>query len=138
MSQANAATVFQLVGGMPAFVRLVESFYGRVEHDDLLRPEYPENLESGKRHLARFLAQYWGGGPIYSAERGHPRLRMRHANFNIRPETAERWARHMAAAVHEQGWPPDAEAQMLDYIARATPTLINRPPAGASPILWEE
>jgi hemoglobin len=128
--------VHDLVGGAPAFARLVEAFYARVEQDPLLRPMYPDDLEPGKRHLALFLTQYWGGGPVYDAERGHPRLRMRHAPFAITPEAAERWATLMAEAVREQALAPEAEALVLAYVARATPTLVNVlpdwPPTGAS------
>lgn len=120
--------VHDAVGGLPAFVALVDAFYARVAEDDLLRPMYPEDLEPGKQHLAAFLAQYWGGGDVYGRERGHPRLRMRHAPFPITPEAALRWAELMAAAVREQGWPADAEAHVLAYVARATPTLINELP----------
>ena len=120
--------VHDLVGGQPAFDALVDSFYDRVAADELLRPMYPEDLEPGKRRLALFFAQYWGGGDVYNQERGHPRLRMRHAPFPIDPEAALRWAEHMAAAVREQGWPEEAEAHLLAYVARATPTLINELP----------
>ncbi len=117
--------VFDLVGGMPAFEALVAAFYRRVEVDELLRPEYPDDLEPGKRHLALFLAQYFGGGQPYTLERGHPRLRMRHAGFRITPSVAARWAELMAAAVREQGWPREAEAVVLRYVEHATPTLVN-------------
>lgn len=120
--------VHDAVGGLPAFVALVDAFYDRVAADPLLRPMYPEDLEPGKQHLALFLAQYWGGGEVYGRERGHPRLRMRHAPFPITPEAALRWAELMAAAVREQGWPADAQAHVLAYVARATPTLINELP----------
>ena len=121
----DASDVHDLVGGLDAFVRLVDDFYVRVEADALLRPVYPEDLEPGKRHLALFLAQYFGGGPVYDSERGHPRLRMRHAPFPIPPERALAWAEHMAAAVRSQRFPPEAEAVVLAYVARATPTLVN-------------
>lgn len=121
-------SVFERVGGMDAFVALVDAFYGRVEQDDLLRPMYPDDLGPGKRHLAMFLAQYWGGGDVYSGERGHPRLRMRHAPFPITPEAALRWAELMTASILEQGFPADVEEQLLSYVARATPTLINQLP----------
>jgi hemoglobin len=120
--------VFDRVGGMDAFEDLVETFYAKVAQDELLRPMYPEDLEPGKRHLAMFLAQYWGGGAVYSSERGHPRLRMRHADFPITPEAALRWAELMAASVRELRFPSDVEALLLDYVVRATPTLINRLP----------
>jgi hemoglobin len=121
-------TVYERVGGMDAFVALVEAFYGRVEQDEVLRPEYPEDLEPGKRHLAMFLAQYWGGGDVYSRERGHPRLRMRHAPFRVTPEAALRWAELMSASILELRFPTDVEQQLLSYVARATPTLINELP----------
>ena len=121
--------VHALVGGDAAFRDLVEAFYRRVEDDPLLRPLYPDDLEPGKLHLALFLSQYWGGGDRYSRERGHPRLRMRHAPFAISPELAARWAVLMSEAVREQGWPSAAEELLLDYVTRATPTLINRFPA---------
>jgi hemoglobin len=121
--------VYDRAGGMDAFDALVDAFYAKVERDALLRPMYPEDLEPGKRHLALFLAQYWGGGPVYASQRGHPRLRMRHAGFPITPEAALRWAELMAASIREQRFPADVEAQLLDYVVRATPTLINRLPA---------
>jgi hemoglobin len=122
-------SVFDRLGGVDAFVELVDRFYGRVAEDPLLRPMYPEDLEPGKEGLALFLAQYWGGGPVYASERGHPRLRMRHAGFPITPEAALRWAELMAASIRELAFPSDVEAQLLDYVVRATPTLINRLPA---------
>ena len=120
--------VHDAVGGLPAFAALVDAFYDRVAVDPLLRPMYPDDLEPGKRHLSLFLAQYWGGGDVYGRERGHPRLRMRHAPFPVTPEAALRWAELMSAAVREQGWPEQAEAHLLAYVARATPTLINQLP----------
>lgn len=120
--------VFDRVGGLPAFEALVEAFYTRVERDELLRPMYPEDLEPGKQRLARFLAQYWGGGDIYSRERGHPRLRMRHAPFPITPDAAVRWAELMAASIREMAFPTDVEEPLLAYVAQATPTMINQYP----------
>lgn len=126
--QIHPHDVHDLVGGWPAFQALVESFYARVEQDEVLRPRYPEDLEPGKHRLALFLAQYWGGGDVYSRHHGHPRLRMRHAPFDVTPEAAERWATHMAAAIREQRFPSEAEALMLTYVEQATPTMINRFP----------
>jgi hemoglobin len=116
--------VYDRVGGYDAFATLVDAFYDRVERDDLLRPQYPEDLEPGKRHLA----QYFGGGDIFSSERGHPRLRMRHAEFHITPEVALRWARLMAEAIRERRFPSDVEHVLLQYVANATPTMINQMP----------
>ncbi|MEX0836661.1 MAG: globin [Nitriliruptor sp.] len=128
MIEPAEVSVFDRAGGLPAFVALVDAFYGRVERDALLRPMYPEDLEPGKEGLALFLAQYWGGGELYSATRGHPRLRLRHAPFPITPEAALRWAELMGASVVEQGFAEEVEQALLSYVARATPTLINQLP----------
>lgn len=127
-TELSPQQVHDAVGGFPAFTALIDDFYDLVAEDPLLRPMYPDDLEPGKRHLALFFAQYWGGGDVYGRERGHPRLRMRHAPFPVTPEAALRWAQSMAAAVRQQDWPEQAEAHVLAYVARATPTLINQLP----------
>ena len=119
-------TTAERAGGPEAFVRLVDAFYVRVEQDEVRRPMYPEDLGPGKRRLALFLAQYFGAGTVYSDERGHPRLRMRHAPFPIDPAAAGRWATHMLAALAEQELPADVVAEIEEYVHRATPTLVNR------------
>jgi hemoglobin len=120
-------------GGPDAFRLLVEAFYERVGQDPVLRPMYPEDLAPGKEHLALFLAQYFGATDLYSARRGHPRLRMRHAPFPIDPEAAGRWATHMLAAVAAQGFPAPVRAALEEYVVRATPTLVNRLPEALLP-----
>jgi len=127
------SSITDLAGGPDAFVRLVDAFYVRVEADPLLRPMYPEDLAPGKRHLALFLAQYFGATDLYTSERGHPRLRMRHAPFPIDVEAAGRWAEHMLAAVAEQAFVPEVRAALEEYVVRATPTLVNRLPTDGLP-----
>lgn len=117
-------------GGPDAFVRLVDAFYDRVEQDVTLRAMYPADLGPGKEHLALFLAQYFGATDLYSSQRGHPRLRMRHAAFPIDPDAAARWATHMLGAVVDQGFPADVRIALEEYVIRATPTLVNRSPGG--------
>jgi hemoglobin len=121
----NEPSITDRIGGVAAFERLVDAFYVRVVQDPVLRPMYPEDLDPGKRHLALFLAQYFGATEVYSSERGHPRLRMRHAPFPIDPEAAGRWAAHMLAAIEAQDWPEAAVEALREYVLRATPTLVN-------------
>jgi hemoglobin len=125
-------TLTERAGGVEAFVQLVDAFYARVEGDELLRPMYPVDLAPGKRHLALFLAQYFGTVGAYSDERGHPRLRMRHAAFPIDPEAAGRWAAHMLAAVDEQGFDAEVRTALEEYIITATPSLVNRLPGSGA------
>ena len=120
-------TLYDAVGGMPFFERLVSRFYEGVAADEVLRPLYPDDLEAPARHLTLFLAQYWGGPTTYDAERGHPRLRMRHAPFAIGPEERDRWLVHMRAAVDEAGPEPEsARTALLEYFEMAAEAMRNR------------
>jgi len=123
----DAETVYGLVGGQPFFDQLVAHFYSGVASDPVLRPMYDDDdLTEAERHLAGFLAQYWGGPPAYSEERGHPRLRMRHARFPIDDAARDAWYRHMAAAVDAMDPPPEVRQAMLDYFAMAATHLVNQ------------
>jgi len=92
-------SLYESVGGMPFFEKLVDGFYAAVERDELLRPMYPEDLTDAKRHLVLFIAQYFGGPDAYLEERGHPRLRMRHAPFRITKRARDAWLEAMAQAL---------------------------------------
>lgn len=120
-------TVYDLVGGMPAFEALVDRFYAGVRDDEVLSAMYPEaDLAGAKRRLAMFLAQYWGGPSTYSDERGHPRLRMRHFPFAIDADARDRWLACMDAALDASGFPSPVDAAMREYFDRAATHMINR------------
>jgi hemoglobin len=91
--------LFDHVGGEPFFVQLVDAFYTAVERDDTLRAMYPDDLTESRRHLTLFLEQYWGGPRTYQEERGHPRLRMRHAPFRITKSARDAWLSAMGSAL---------------------------------------
>jgi hemoglobin len=122
-------TLFDRVGGQPFFVDLVDRFYLGVAGDPLLRPLYPDDLQESADHLALFLMQYWGGPPTYNEQRGHPRLRMRHAPFVIGPGERDAWLRHMQHALrelHADGRIEDADAEELGaYLDMAAHQLVN-------------
>ena len=120
-------TAYERWGGEAFFTALVERFYAGVAVDPLLRPMYPEDLAEAKAHLALFLMQYWGGPRHYSEQRGHPRLRMRHARFAIGTTEADAWLRHMTEAVHEAELADTDEEELLDYLRMAARSLVNAP-----------
>ena len=120
-------TVYDRVGGMTFFERLVDRFYERVAADPVLRPVYPEADLAGARHrLTLFLAQYWGGPRTYDRERGHPRLRMRHFPFAIGPAERDRWLLHMRAALAELAPPEDLADAFERYFDNAAEAMRNR------------
>lgn len=120
-------TLYDRAGGMPFFEALVGRFYEGVADDPILRPLYPEaDLAPAARRLTLFLAQYWGGPRTYDDERGHPRLRMRHAPFAIDAVARDRWLIHMRAAITELAPPADVAADLERYIAMAAESMRNR------------
>jgi hemoglobin len=72
-----------------------------------------------------FLAQYWGGPAGYSAERGHPRLRLRHLPFRIGQAERQAWLGHMRAAVAASDASPADKRALLDYFDTAATSLVN-------------
>jgi hemoglobin len=128
-------TIFQAVGGMETFVRLVDVFYRGVETDPLLRPMYPADLTESREHLALFLAQYFGGPGTYSQRRGHPRLRWRHLRFSIDATARDAWLAHMRAALDETAIPEPARGLMLTYFEQTAHFLVNAeaPARGSGP-----
>lgn len=132
---ATPLSFYDEIGGHDTFVRLVDAFYRGIADDDVLRPMYPEeDLGPAKQRLTLFLEQYWGGPTTYSQERGHPRLRMRHAAFHVDPDARDRWLAHMRIAVDELDLPPLHETTLWDYLQRAAYAMVNTfEPAGIGP-----
>jgi len=120
------APFYALFGGEAAFRLLVERFYAGVAADDELRPMYPEDdLGPAADRLRMFLEQYWGGPTTYSDQRGHPRLRMRHAPFPVDEAASERWLAHMRASLDDQALPAELDALIWRYFETAAPAMIN-------------
>jgi hemoglobin len=117
--------LFERVGGLPFFTQLVDDFYVGVVGAPVLRPLYPDDLQESRDHLALFLAQYWGGPATYNEQRGHPRLRMRHAPFVIGVVERDAWLRHMIDAVHKSGAAPAEQEELLAYFDMAARSLVN-------------
>jgi len=118
--------VYDFVGGMETFRRIVDHFYEGVETDPVLRPMYPEELAEPRERLALFLAQFFGGPQTYSESRGHPRLRQRHVPFQIGQAERDAWMGHMRAAIDESDVAEPAREVMLKYFEDASTFLINQ------------
>lgn len=120
------ATFFDAIGGEPTFRKLVNEFYAGVATDPVLRPLYPEeDLRPATERFTLFLMQYWGGPSTYSEQRGHPRLRMRHAPFRIGPEERDAWLRQMRRAMDTLDLPAEQDATLWEYLERAAYFMVN-------------
>jgi hemoglobin len=122
----RVSTFYDDVGGLDTFRLLVVKFYEGVADDEVLRPLYPEeDLGPAIERFTMFLVQYWGGPTTYSDQRGHPRLRMRHAPFAVTPLAKEHWLRHFRAALDEVALTAEQDARFWDYVTHAAQFMVN-------------
>lgn len=101
---AAVLTNFDRIGGAPAVTRLVEAFYRRMDalpEASGIRAMHKNDLTSTKDVLRRYLGEWLGGPKLYSQERGHPRLRMRHIQLSIGPAERDAWMLCMTGALDE-------------------------------------
>ncbi len=122
-----AMSLYQEVGGSEFFESLVDHFYAGVENDPRIRGLYPEDLTDSRANTALFLIQYWGGPTTYSDQRGHPRLRMRHAPFVIGQAERDAWMEHMHAAIAHMEPSVEVFKALVDYFEMAATHMINAP-----------
>ena len=118
---------YDRVGGRATFEQLVSHFYALVAIDPILKPMYPdEDFHGAAQRLMMFLEQYWGGPSTYQEQRGHPRLRMRHAQFHIDLAARDAWLRCMKSAVNELSIEEADRVILWSYLELAANSLVNQ------------
>ena len=122
------STFYEQVGGEKFFADLVSQFYAVVATDPILRPMYPEtDMKGAAQRLQWFLEQYWGGPSTYQEHRGHPRLRMRHAEFPITQDARDAWLNAMHIAVDGVEIDAALKGELWRYLEMAANSLVNQP-----------
>jgi hemoglobin len=118
--------VYQAVGEA-GFARLTAAFYRQVPNDEILAPMYPaEDLAGAEQRLRDFLIFRFGGPATYIEDRGHPRLRMRHAPFAVNQSARDRWIELMNRALAEAELDPEAASALRGFFEPMATFLINR------------
>jgi len=122
------SSFYEQVGGEKFFSDLVSQFYSHVATDPILRPMYPDSdMKGAAERLKMFLEQYWGGPTTYQEVRGHPRLRMRHAEFHINKAAHDAWLDAMRQAVDGMDMDVGLKDQLWSYIEMAADSMVNQP-----------
>ena len=120
-------SLYDQMGGRKIFENLVSHFYALVAIDPVLRPMYPDDdFKGAAERLLMFLEQYWGGPDTYSQARGHPRLRMRHAQFKIGEKERDVWLSHMKSAVDSLEIDNEMREQLWNYLVMAANSMVNQ------------
>ena len=100
----GASTYLQL-GGESGVRKLVNRFYELMDtlsEARVVRLMHPLSLADSADSLFKFLSGWFGGPPLFQLERGHPRLRMRHAPFAVSIVERDEWMLCMRQAIDEQ------------------------------------
>lgn len=112
--------------GEEGFRRLVAAFYRQIPNDDVLGPIYPKHdLAGAEERLRNFLMFRFGGPETYIEQRGHPRLRMRHAPFRVDEKARNRWMELMNRALDELEFPQPVREILTAYLEPTATAMMN-------------
>lgn len=130
----NPVSIYQRLGGAFGVRVLTRRFYALM--DELpeahgVRKIHPEELAGSEDSLFKFLSGWFGGPPLYIAERGHPRLRMRHAPYAIGEAEREQWMLCMRMAIDEQVEDAALRETLKQAFQDMAHHLVNAPGSGA-------
>ena len=120
----SSQTLYDLIGEEQIRL-LTKYFYQEVSKNNALRSLYPEDLEPAEERLFLFLQQVFGGPETYSEQRGHPRLRMRHAKWKIDASMRDHWINAMLSALDQLELETNIREAMMRYFVNAANHMIN-------------
>ena len=120
----SSQTLYDLIGEEQIRL-LTKYFYQEVSKNNALRSLYPEDLEPAEERLFLFLQQVFGGPETYSEQRGHPRLRMRHAKWKIDASMRDHWINAMLSALDQLELETTIREAMMRYFVNAANHMIN-------------
>jgi len=126
---------FEMLGGQAAVERLVDAFYRHMDtRPDArgIRAMHEPDLASTKAVLVLYLCEWLGGPKDYSARRGHPRLRMRHAGFAIGVAERDAWLACMSAALDDVDATPALRSELMAAFFKTADWMRNRTEASTS------
>ncbi|MBE7178585.1 MAG: globin, partial [Mucilaginibacter polytrichastri] len=59
-------TLYEWAGGTTQFEQLTKRFYEKVAQDELIGPVFSHMSPQHAAHVAHFIAEVFGGGPLYT------------------------------------------------------------------------
>ena len=126
-------TPFERIGGQPTVDRIIDTFYDNMDtlpQAAIIRALHPEDLNPTRAILKKYLAEWLGGPPAYTQERGHPRLRARHLPFSIGDEERDAWMFCMRRTMEDVVTDEIAREWILQKLSGLADWMRNRPAGG--------
>ena len=117
-SSQSPPTLYEWAGGMSAFERLTQLLYDRIEDEPLLAPLFANADPHHRAHVARFIAEVFGGPRTYSEDHGgHPAMIEHHVGKGISEEQRRRWVQLIGECADAAGLPDPNSAQRSSPIS---------------------
>jgi hemoglobin len=120
VADEQVPTLYEWAGGRDAIRRLLDTFYDRVEQDELIAPLFPGGVsEHHRAAVADWWSEVFGGPPTYTEQRGgYEHMLSAHRGLNITPEMRFRFVSLFSRAADEAGLPDDPEfrAALVGYL----------------------
>jgi hemoglobin len=131
----DTPTLYEWAGGREALARMINSFYDRVERDDLLSPFFPGGVSGTHReHVTTWWSEVFGGPADYTQSLGgYESMLAHHRGLNITPEQRFRFASLMSLAADDADLPDDPEfrAALVGYLEWGTRLAMHNSHDGA-------
>ena len=128
-------TLYEWAGCDDAFVRLINCFYDRVEHDELIGPLFPGGVSKQHReHVTAWWQEVFGGPDRYTADHGgYAAMVAKHLDLGISVEQRRRFVDTMSVAADDAGLPDDPEfrSALLAYLEWGTRLALSNSQPGA-------
>jgi hemoglobin len=128
MSESEATSIYERIGGAETIDRVVESFYRQMSllpQAQTIRAMHGDGLIGMKSLLKKYLSEWTGGPVIYSPEKGHPQMRQRHMGFPIDNYALDVWMECMDLALTEHVADAEARAQLHDNMKKLADLMRN-------------
>ena len=136
MTDKQIPSLYDWASGEPAFRRLIDAFYDRVEQDELLSPFFPGGAhEEHRNNVTIWWREVFGGPPRYTDELGgYERMLHHHIGLGITPEQRHRFVSTMSLAADDADLPADPEfrSALLAYVEWGTRIALHNAQPGAA------
>src|SRR5687768_2642495 len=104
-------TLYAWAGGREALRRLIDAFYDRVEHDQVLAPFFPGGVsEEHRDHVTAWWSEVFGGPTEYTDQHGaYEAMLAHHRDLGITADQRLRFVTTMMHAAEDASLPDDPE-----------------------------
>lgn len=129
MTENSKLTPYELMGGEPAILSLVDRFYFYMDtlpEVDGIRKMHAQSLSNAKDKLFKFLSGWLGGPDLFIQEFGHPMLRRRHFPFAIGQSERDQWMVCMNKAMKELPMDNSLRESLLEALDQLATHMINQ------------